>query len=202
MWVDKFAEGAIKNPAFIAIKASRKIIITQNAYHMSRIMPARKRIALVAHDNKKDDLLDWAIYNRDVLAKHELFGTGTTGRLVSEALNLPVTRLLSGPLGGDQQIGALIAEGKVDVLIFFWDPMEALPHDPDIKALLRLGVVWNIPIACGRSSADFLLTSPLMHQAYEPKLEDYSNYRDRKIAKASARGQEGKEGKNKKSKNK
>jgi methylglyoxal synthase len=151
---------------------------------MKRIMPARKRIALVAHDHKKDDLLEWAIYNHDVLAKHELYGTGTTGKLVSEALNVPVTRLLSGPLGGDQQIGALIAEGKIDVLIFFWDPMEALPHDPDIKALLRLGVVWNIPIACDRSSADFLLTSPLMHQAYEPKLEDYSAYRTRNLPKA------------------
>lgn len=150
---------------------------------MARPLPARKRIALVAHDNKKDDLLDWAVYNKSVLSRHELYGTGTTGKLLHEALNLEVHRLLSGPLGGDQQIGAMIAEGKIDVLIFFWDPMEALPHDPDIKALLRLGVVWNIPIACDRSTADFLLTSPLMHAEYQPKLEDYSTYLKRKLPK-------------------
>jgi methylglyoxal synthase len=148
---------------------------------MNRIFPQRKRIALVAHDNKKDDLLEWAVYNKAVLRQHTLFGTGTTGRLVSEHLQVEVTRLLSGPLGGDQQIGALIAEGKIDVLIFFWDPMEALPHDPDIKALLRLGVVWNIPIACDRSTADFLLTSPLMHQDYAPKLTDIDSYANRKL---------------------
>jgi methylglyoxal synthase len=148
---------------------------------MSRQLPARKRIALVAHDNKKDDLLEWAKYNREALTRHELYGTGTTGKLMAEHLDLPVIRLLSGPLGGDQQIGALIAEGKIDVLIFFWDPMEALPHDPDIKALLRLGVVWNIPIACDRSTADFLLTSPLMHTEYQPKIEDYSNYLKRNM---------------------
>ena len=137
---------------------------------------ARKRIAIVAHDNKKDDLIDWAVYNRSVLIEHELYGTGTTGKMVSEALGVPVTRMLSGPLGGDMQIGALIAEGKIDALIFFWDPMEAQPHDPDIKALLRLGVVWNIPFACNRSSADFLLTSPLMHEDYEARLPDYNSY--------------------------
>lgn len=151
---------------------------------MARTLPARKRIALVAHDHKKDDLLDWAIYNREALAQHELYGTGTTGRLLSEHLKLDVTRLLSGPLGGDQQIGAMIAEGRIDVLIFFWDPMEALPHDPDIKALLRLGVVWNIPIACDRSSADFLLTSPLMHANYTPVTEDYSIYQNRAMPKS------------------
>jgi methylglyoxal synthase len=148
---------------------------------MHRTLPARKRIALVAHDNKKDDLLDWAIYNRDVLVRHELFGTGTTGKLVAEQLNTTVSRLLSGPLGGDQQIGAMIAEGKIDVLIFFWDPMEALPHDPDIKALLRLGVVWNIPVACDRSTADFLLTSPLMHHDYHARLEDYGSHLKRNL---------------------
>jgi methylglyoxal synthase len=137
---------------------------------------ARKRIAIVAHDHKKDDLIDWAVYNRSVLIKHELYGTGTTGKMVSDALGVPVTRMLSGPLGGDMQIGALIAEGKIDALIFFWDPMEAQPHDPDIKALLRLGVVWNIPLACNRSSADFLLTSPLMHEDYEARLPDYNSY--------------------------
>ncbi|MEI6412159.1 MAG: methylglyoxal synthase, partial [Bacteroidota bacterium] len=131
-----------------------------------RILQPRKRIALVAHDHQKDDLIDWALYNRETLSKHELYATGTTGSMVENALDLPVTRMLSGPLGGDQQIGAMIAEGKIDMLIFFWDPMEAQPHDPDIKALLRLGAVWNIPIACDRSSADFMLSSPLMQQAY------------------------------------
>jgi len=145
----------------------------------SRTLRPRKRIALVAHDHKKDDLMDWAVYNRRVLSAHELFATGTTGLLLEKALDLPVKRLLSGPLGGDQQMGALIAEGEVDVLIFFWDPMEAQPHDPDIKALLRLGVVWNIPIACDRSTADFLLTSPLMHENYEAILTDYSEYQQR-----------------------
>ena len=144
-----------------------------------RTLRVRKRIALVAHDHKKDDLMDWALYNRQVLSTHELFATGTTGLLLEKTLELPVKRLLSGPLGGDQQIGALIAEGEVDILIFFWDPMEAQPHDPDIKALLRLGVVWNIPIACDRSTADFLLTSPLMHQAYDALLTDYSEYQQR-----------------------
>ncbi len=144
-----------------------------------RTLQSKKRIALVAHDHKKDDLLDWAVYNRHVLAQHELLATGTTGLLLEKTLNLPVKRLLSGPLGGDQQIGAMIAQGEIDVLIFFWDPMEAQPHDPDIKALLRLGVVWNIPIACDRSTADFLLTSPLMHQAYDAALTDYTEYQQR-----------------------
>jgi methylglyoxal synthase len=139
----------------------------------------RKRIALVAHDHKKDDLMDWAVYNRHALSSHELYATGTTGLLLEKTLDLPVKRLLSGPLGGDQQIGSLIATGEIDVLIFFWDPMEAQPHDPDIKALLRLGVVWNIPIACDRSTADFLLTSPLMQQSYDALLTDYSEYQQR-----------------------
>jgi methylglyoxal synthase len=146
---------------------------------LKRTLPSRKRIALVAHDNKKDDIIEWAVYNKAVLTEHDLLATGTTGRLLEETLGLPVHRLLSGPLGGDQQIGALIAEGKIDVLIFFWDPMEAQPHDPDIKALLRLGVVWNIPIACDRSTADFLLTSPLMHQAYDARQSDYNDYVER-----------------------
>ena len=144
-----------------------------------RDLPKKKRIALVAHDHKKDDIIDWAIYNKDVLKAHELLATGTTGKLIAEALDLPVKCLLSGPLGGDQQIGSMIAQGEIDVLIFFWDPMEAQPHDPDIKALLRLGVVWNIPIACDRSTADFLLTSPLMHEPYPALQTDYKEYMDR-----------------------
>ena len=135
-----------------------------------------KRIALVAHDNKKAELIEWAVYNKRALAQHRLYGTGTTGSLIEQALGQSVSKFLSGPLGGDQQIGASIAEAKLDILIFFWDPMEAQPHDPDIKALLRLGVVWNIPFACDRSTADFLLTSPLMHQDYEVIQPDYSVY--------------------------
>jgi methylglyoxal synthase len=141
-----------------------------------RTLACRKRIALVAHDNKKPDLIDWAVYNRTTLAGHELYATGTTGKLLERELGLPVHVLFSGPLGGDQQIGAMIAEGKIDVLVFFWDPMESLPHDSDIKALLRLSVVWNIPVACGRATADFLMTSPLMQQEYEPRMTDYRGY--------------------------
>ena len=122
-----------------------------------RKMSSAKRIALVAHDNKKNELIEWAVYNKTALARHWLYGTGTTGTLVEEALGQPVSKFLSGPLGGDQQIGSRIAEGKIDMLIFFWDPMEAQPHDPDIKALLRLAVTWNIPFACDRATADFIL---------------------------------------------
>jgi methylglyoxal synthase len=144
-----------------------------------RKMSSTKRIALVAHDNKKSEIIEWAVYNKTALSRHQLFGTGTTGSLIQEALGQPVTKFLSGPLGGDQQIGARIAEGKIDVLIFFWDPMEAQPHDPDIKALLRLAVTWNIPFACDRATADFLLTSPLMFEDYEVVVPDYSLYNNR-----------------------
>ncbi len=129
-------------------------------------MQSRKRIALIAHDNRKSDLLDWARFNRGTLAEHELFATGTTGALLMDELELAVTRFRSGPLGGDQQVGAAIAEGRIDCVIFFWDPLEPHPHDVDVKALLRIAVVYNIPIACNRATADFLLSSPLMRQPY------------------------------------
>lgn len=147
----------------------------------TRSLKAKKRIALVAHDNKKAELVEWAVFNKVVLSQHILFATGTTGTLLENSLGYDVKKFLSGPLGGDQQIGASIAEGKIDVLIFFWDPMEAQPHDPDIKALLRLAVVYNIPVACDRATADFMLTSPLMHEAYEAILPDYSLYVKRKL---------------------
>jgi methylglyoxal synthase len=130
-------------------------------------MPQRKRIALIAHDNCKSGLLDWARYNRGTLADHELFATGTTGALLSGELGLTVTRFLSGPLGGDQQVGAGIAEGRIDFVIFFWDPLEPHPHDVDVKALLRIAVVYNVPIACNRATADFLLSSPLIVSRYK-----------------------------------
>ncbi|OGD75436.1 MAG: methylglyoxal synthase [Candidatus Coatesbacteria bacterium RBG_13_66_14] len=136
-------------------------------------IPERKRIALIAHDNRKGDLVAWARYNRGVLAHHDLYGTGTTGRVIAEELGLPVTRFKSGPLGGDQQVGALIAEGGLDFVIFFWDPLEPHPHDVDVKALLRIAVVYNVPIACNRSSADFMISSPLMDREYHRLVIDY-----------------------------
>jgi len=130
-------------------------------------MPTRRRLALIAHDNCKAELLEWARFNRGTLVGHELYATGTTGALLSAELDLPVTRFASGPLGGDQQVGAAIVEGRIDFVIFFWDPLEPQPHDVDVKALLRVAVVHNVPIACNRSTADFLLSSPLMHREYE-----------------------------------
>ena len=144
-------------------------------------MDVRKRVALVAHDNKKEEMIEWASYNKYALARHRLYATGTTGSLLEIALDQSVTKFMSGPLGGDQQIGSKIAEGKIDMLIFFWDPMEAQPHDPDIKALLRLAVTWNIPVACDRATADFILTSPLMDQEYESTIPDYTTYLRRRV---------------------
>ncbi len=132
-----------------------------------------KNIALIAHDSRKTDLLEWVHYNRAVLKEHRLFGTGTTGGMVQSRTGLPVTRFQSGPLGGDQQIGAKIAEGDLDVLIFFWDPLEPQPHDPDVKALLRLAVLYNIPTACNRATADFIVACPLFHGEYERLLDDF-----------------------------
>lgn len=140
-----------------------------------------KKIALVAHDNKKRDLLEWAKFNRVLLAHHQIFATGTTGEVLEKELGLKITKLKSGPLGGDQQLGALIVENKVDFLIFFWDPLEPQPHDPDVKALLRMAVVWNIPIANNRASADFMISSPLMDGKYDRLVPDYESYVSRKI---------------------
>ncbi len=142
-------------------------------------MGQQKNIVLVAHDNKKKDLLEWARFNRDLLAQHKLYATGTTGWLLEQELGLEVVKLQSGPLGGDQQIGAKIAEGTIDFLIFFWDPLEPHPHDPDVKALLRMAVVWNIPVACNRSTADFMVSSSLMTEQYQRIVPDYGSYRQR-----------------------
>jgi methylglyoxal synthase len=144
-------------------------------------MGVRKKIALVAHDNMKRALIEWAKFNRGSLAKHTIFATGTTGRLLEQELGIPIATLQSGPLGGDQQIGARIVEGEIDFLIFFWDPLEPQPHDPDVKALLRMAVVWNIPTACDRSTADFMISSPLMETTYERLVPDYTVYRNRPV---------------------
>src|SRR5688572_745140 len=141
----------------------------------------KKRIALIAHDNKKKELIEWVKYNRETMLKSEVFATGTTGRMLENEVGVKVRCLQSGPLGGDQQIGALIAEGNIDILIFFWDPLEPLPHDQDIKALLRLAVVWNIPVACNRATADFIFASPLLSNDYKRKMPDFFEYNTRKI---------------------
>ena len=142
-------------------------------------LPIRKRIALVAHDNKKKDLLAWADANRDMLAQHDLCATGTTGVLLEEVLGRPVLKYQSGPLGGDQQIGAKISEGDIDMMVFFWDPLEPQPHDPDVKALLRIAAVWNIPVACNLATADFMISSPLMSSSYLRALPDFEAHRRR-----------------------
>ena len=153
-------------------------------------MKTIKNIALVAHDNRKQDMIEWAEWNFELLADHNLICTGTTGKLVEDALiekmladkiegEIKITKLKSGPLGGDQQLGALIVDNKVDLMIFFWDPMQPQPHDVDVKALLRIAVLYNIPMACNRSTADFMISSPLMQKEYKPVLKDYSKYINR-----------------------
>ena len=143
------------------------------------VIGQKKRIALIAHDHQKPALLEWVKFNKGTLMKHELFATGTTGKLLETELGSCITIFESGPLGGDQQIGSRIAEGLIDFLIFFWDPLAPLPHDPDVKALLRIAVVWNIPIACNRASADFLISSDLIAKEYPRILPEYDSYRDR-----------------------
>jgi methylglyoxal synthase len=145
------------------------------------VMEHDKRIALVAHDNKKKDLVEWAKFNRTLLAHHTIYATGTTGVVLERELGFAIRKLQSGPIGGDQQIGARIVDGEIDFLIFFWDPLEPQPHDPDVKALLRMAVVWNIPIACNRSSADFMISSPLMDERYDRLVPDYQEYRSRRL---------------------
>lgn len=155
-------------------------------------MEILKRVALVAHDNRKKDLIEWVEWNWKLLLDHKLICTGTTGKLVEEAilkkmdkgkqLNHKIVKLKSGPFGGDQQLGAMIAEGNIDVLIFFWDPMQPHPHDVDVKALLRISVLYNIPTACNKSTADFMVSSQLMTESYTQKITDYSQYIDRTIS--------------------
>ena len=143
------------------------------------LMKERKKIALVAHDHKKSELLEWVRCNREALVSHELFATGTTGQILKQELGIEISIFESGPLGGDLQIGSRIAEGVIDLLVFFWDPLEPLSHDPDVKALLRMAAVWNIPVACNRATADFIISSPLMREEYSRSLSDYERYRNR-----------------------
>jgi methylglyoxal synthase len=142
-------------------------------------METKRKIAMIAHDHKKNELLEWAKYNKEVLAEHYIFATGTTGSLLEKTLESTVYKLQSGPLGGDQQIGAMIVEGEIDLMVFFWDPMQALPHDSDIKALLRICMVYNIPVACNRASADYMISSPLLDKKYERIIPDYESYKQR-----------------------
>jgi methylglyoxal synthase len=156
--------------------------------HETRTIGEKKKIALIAHDSKKQDLVEWARFNRDILAQHIVYATGTTGRMLERVLGVEITKLQSGPLGGDQQIGAKIAEGEIDFVVFFWDPLETQPHDVDVKALLRIAVVWNIPMACNRASADFMFSSQLMTEEYQRLLPDYDVYRQRALATDNQEG--------------
>jgi len=151
---------------------------------MDQRLGPRKKVGLVAHDSKKRDLIDWVTFNKGLLARHDLVATGTTGTQLEEALGIEIRKLQSGPLGGDQQLGALIAGGDIDFLVFFWDPLEPQPHDPDVRALLRIAVVWNIPVACNRASADVMISSPLMTSDYERQMPNYQAYIDRPIEPA------------------
>jgi len=144
-------------------------------------MTPKKKIALVAHDNKKRDLIEWSRFNRDLLAGHKIYATGTTGNLLERELGFSINMLQSGPLGGDQQVGAMIVSNEIDFLIFFWDPLEQQAHDPDVKALLRMAVVWNIPTACDRATADFIISSPLMDEPYDRLVPNYDIYLDRAV---------------------
>ncbi len=148
-------------------------------------MEHAKSIALVAHDDKKHDLLEWARFNKELLKQYELYATGTTGKLVEQELGIEIHKLQSGPLGGDQQIGAMIAGGEIDLLVFFWDPLTVQPHDSDVRALLRIAVVWNVPIACNRASADLMITSPLLSSAYQRFAPDYHVYAERLDAESA-----------------
>jgi len=147
----------------------------------SALLAASKSIALVAHDNKKTELCNWVLKNKSALSSHSLVATGTTGYKLESYTGLEISKCTSGPLGGDQQIGARISEGKVDVLIFFWDPFEPMPHDPDVKALLRIAAVWNIPVACNPASADFIVSSPLLGDEYARNIPDYDSYIEERI---------------------